>query len=221
MKRPLHAAACFFLLISSFVFSQTTYAQVSYTWNGSLSTDWNTPGNWTPSGVSTAIDNVTIVTGGNTCLLNASTGIANFKLTSGILDLGGFTLTVNGSTATYTAGTVQNGTTAITNATTTSFGNGPVNMNCIVTISSAAITLKNNSFQKAVTITKTGASNDNSAGGNIFNGVTMMTNAGAGYFLMGNGSPDQFNAAATFNNTGGSQIYVAYNSTNNIFGGVA
>ncbi|HEY4290786.1 MAG TPA: T9SS type A sorting domain-containing protein [Puia sp.] len=220
MKRPLHAAAYFILLITCLVFNQTTYAQISYTWNGSLSTDWNTPGNWTPSGIPTATDNVTIVTGGNTCLLNASAGITNFKLTSGTLDLAGFTLTVNGSTATFTAGTVQNGTMAIPNATATSFGNGPVNMNCIVAISSAAITIKNTSFQKALTITKTGASNDASAGGNIFNGVTTMINAGAGYLLMGNGSPDQFNAAATFNNTGGSQIYVAYSSTNNIFGGV-
>jgi len=220
MMRPLHATACFLLLFSCLAFSQTTYAQTSYTWNGSLSTDWNTPGNWTPSGVPTAIDNVTIVTGGNTCLLNASAGITNFKLTSGTLDLGGFTLTVNGTTATFTAGAVQNGSMTIPNATATSFGNGPVNMNCIVAISSAAITIKNTSFQKALTITKTGASNDASPGGNSFNGVTTMTNAGAGYLLMGNGSPDQFNAAATFNNTGGSQIYVAYNSTNNIFGGV-
>ncbi len=220
MKRPLHATTYFFLLFSFFVFSQTANAQTSYSWNGYLSTDWNTPGNWTPSGVPTTIDNVTIVTGGNTCLLNASAGIANFKLTSGTLDLGGSTLTVNGTTATFTAGTVQNGTMAIPNATTTSFGNGPINMNCIVGISSATITIKNTSFQKALTITKTGASNDGSTGGNIFNGVTTMTNAGAGYLLLGNGSPDQFNAAATFNNTGGSQVYVAYSSTNNIFGGV-
>ena len=217
MKRPLHYL---FLLACLCLIGQAGQSQTNYTWNGSLSTDWNTAGNWTPNGIPGAADNVTIVTGGNTCLLSASTGVSNFKLTSGTFDLGGFTFSANGTTATFSTGTVQNGVFGVTGATSTSFGNGPINMNCIVNINSAAVTLKNTSFQQAVTITKTGASNDASAGGNVFNGVVTVNNQGAGYFLMGNGSPDNFNAAATFNNTGSSNIYVAYNSPNNIFGGV-
>jgi hypothetical protein len=217
MKRPLHSTlllACFFL------FGKAGQSQTSYTWNGSLSTDWNAAANWTPNGIPGAADNVTIVTGSNTCLLGANAGLTNFKLTTGTLDLGGFTLSINGATATFSAGTVQNGTLVVTGATTTSFGNGPINMNCIVNVTSAAVTLKNTSFQQAVTITKTGASNDGSSGSNVFNDVATFNNQGAGYFLMGNGSPDHFNAAATFNNTGSSHIYVAYNSTNNVFEGV-
>ena len=220
MKRPLRATTYLLLLICCSFLTQATNAQTSYTWTGALSTNWNTPGNWSPSGVPGVTDNVTIVTGGNTCLLNANAGIANFKLTSGTLDLGGYTLTVNGSNEIFTAGTVQNGTITIPSATTTSFGGGPVNMNCIVAITSATITLKNTTFQKTLTITKTGATNDASSGGNVFNDITTMTNAGTGYLLLANGSPDQFNAAATFNNTGGSNIYVAYNSAGNIFQGV-
>ncbi|HEX9509538.1 MAG TPA: T9SS type A sorting domain-containing protein [Puia sp.] len=208
------------LFISLFLFLQTAKSQTSYTWNGSVSTAWNTPANWTPNGIPGAADNVKIVTAGNSCLLNTSTHLTNITLTSGTLDLGGFTLTVDGATAAFNAGAIQNGALTITGATTTTFGNGPVTMNCPVTITSAAITLKNTTFQNSLTLTKTGSTNDNSGGGNIFNGAVTMTNTGIGYLLLANGSPDQFNAAATFNNTGGSNIYVAYNSTNNIFGGV-
>ncbi|HEV9037805.1 MAG TPA: T9SS type A sorting domain-containing protein, partial [Puia sp.] len=75
-------------------------------------------------------------------------------------------------------------------------------------------------FNGAVTSTKTGSTNDNSSGNNIFNGITTITDAGAGYLLLGNGNSDQFNNTAAFNNTGTSTVYVAYNSPNNIFGGV-
>jgi len=73
----------------------------------------------------------------------------------------------------------------------------------------------------ATTITKTGASNDVSSGGNVFNGAVTMNNTGAGYLLLGNGNPDQFNTVSTFNNLGNNSIYVAYNSAGNIFNGVA
>ena len=75
-------------------------------------------------------------------------------------------------------------------------------------------------FNGLATCTKNGTTNDNSNGNNIFNGTTIMNNTGSGYLLFGNGNRDQFNTTATFNNLGSSQIYVAYNSVNNIFGGV-
>ncbi len=209
------------LIVGSFIVLQAANAQTAYTWNGSISTAWNTAGNWTPNGIPGAADNITVVTGGNTCMLNAGAAITNITLTSGTLDLGGFTLQVNGTTATFTAGTVQNGNLTVSGATTTTFGNGPVTMNCIVNITSAAITLKNTTFQGTTNLTKTGASNDASSGNNIFNGLLTATDAGSGYLLFGNGNPDQFNAASIFNNTGSSNLYVAYNSSNNIFGGIA
>ena len=209
-----------FLLLSGLFFSfLTTNAQIAYTWNGSVSTDWATPGNWTPNGIPGAADNVKIVTGSHTCLLNASTHITNITLTSGTLDLGGDTLTADGTTAIFTAGTIQNGAIIASGATTATFGNGPLTMNCSVTVTSAAVTMRNTVFQNTLTITKTGSTNDASGGNNVFNGTVIMNNTGAGYLLLGNGNPDQFTAPATFNNTGSSNIYVAYNSSNNIFGG--
>ncbi|HXB90790.1 MAG TPA: hypothetical protein VNU72_00810, partial [Puia sp.] len=172
------------LLIGLTLFALTVKCQTSYTWNGSVSTAWNTPGNWTPNGVPGAADNVTIVTGSNTCMLNNNVGISNLTLTSGTLDLGTFTLTVGGTNATFTSGTVQNGTLTVTAATTTGF-NGAVTVNCPVNITSATVTLKNTTFQQGLTITKTGASNDASSGNNTFNGAATFTNAGSGYLMLG------------------------------------
>ena len=206
----------FFVL---FVLLQTSQSQVSYTWNGSVSSSWNVPNNWAPAGIPTSIDNVTIVTGANTCALAVSQSINNLTLTSGTLDLGAGTLTVNGTTATFTKGTVQNGTISITGANATSFGAGPVIMNCQTNINTATVTITNTTFQNTLNLTKTGTSSDWSSGNNIFNGTTTMTNTGTGYLLLGNGNPDQFNGNTTFNNTGSNNIYVAWNSSNNIFNG--
>ncbi|MBS1664235.1 MAG: T9SS type A sorting domain-containing protein [Bacteroidetes bacterium] len=222
MKRLLHAKLYLTTLLLLFLaFSQDTKAQTNYTWNGSTSTDWNTAANWTPNGIPGAADNITIVTGANTCLLNANAGISNFKLTSGTFDLGGYTLTINGATATFSTGTVQNGTMNIPSATTTTFGNGPITMNCTVSVTSATVTMRNTTFQKPLTVTKTGSSNDASSGGNTFNDNTVMNSTGSGYFLLGNGTPDVFNGPVTFNNTSSNHMYIAYNADNTVFNGVA
>ncbi|HTR28541.1 MAG TPA: T9SS type A sorting domain-containing protein [Puia sp.] len=215
MKRSL--LFCGLLIVAV----QALQAQISYTWTGASSTSWATATNWSPSGVPGSADNVTIVTGSNICKLASSVSINNLTLTSGTLDLNAGTLTVNGTNAQFTAGTVQNGTLTIAGATSTVFGNGPVTMNCTVNISSAAFTAKNTTFQLATSITKTGASNDASSGNNVFNGALTATNAGSGYLMFGNGNGDQFNAAATFVNTGSANIYVSYSGTPSTFNGVA
>ncbi|MDP9040559.1 MAG: hypothetical protein M3N30_01180, partial [Bacteroidota bacterium] len=118
----------------------------------------------------------------------------------------------------------------------TQLGNAPVNLPLTGTTSltmgpssliggnftstSASLFLNGCTYNGTVDATKTGASNDASTGNNIFNSTTTFTNAGSGYLLFGNGNADNFNANATFNNTGSANIYVAYNSSNNIFGGV-
>ncbi|HEY5368871.1 MAG TPA: T9SS type A sorting domain-containing protein [Hanamia sp.] len=208
------------LFICVFICIRAAKAQISYTWNGSVSSAATVAANWSPNGIPGPTDNATIVTGSNICALNINASIANLTVTSGTLDLGGNTLTISGSNAIFTSGTVQNGTLTVSGATTTTFGNGTVTMNCIVNVTSAAVTFRNTTFQQTVNVVKTGASNDASSGNNIFNGSVIMTNAGSGYLMLGNGNPDQFHSTSTFNNTGSNIIYVAYNSSNNIFGGV-
>lgn len=86
--------------------------------------------------------------------------------------------------------------------------------------SSPGLFLNGCTFSGTVNASKTGTTSDASSGKNTFNAATIITNAGSGYLLLGNGNEDVFNAAATFNNTGTNNVYVAYNSSNNIFGGV-
>jgi hypothetical protein len=66
-------------------------------------------------------------------------------------------------------------------------------------------------YSGTVTIEKTGATDNAGSGGNIFTGVTTITNSGTGYLMTGNGSRDQFLSAATFNNTGSYRFFIAYN----------
>ena len=202
------------------VLLQTVESQVSYTWNGSVSSNWNSASNWTPAGIPGPADNVTVVTASNTCVLVTDKTINNFTLSSGTIDLGSHTLTINGTSSTFSNGTVQNGTATVSGATTTSFGAGTVTMNCTVNIISASIAMRNTTFQSGVTLTKTGSGNDVCYGGNVFNGTTVVTNAGSGYLLLANSTGDQFNADVTFNNTGSSNLFVAYNGTGNVFNGV-
>ncbi len=207
------------LLLLALGIAVSTTAQTNYTWNGSISNSWILPSNWTPAGIPGTNDNVKIVSAANNCQLVVGQTIGNLTLSSGTLDLGGATLTVGGAAALFNAGTIQNGAVNVSNATTTTFGSGAVTMNCGVTVSSATLTVRNTTFQAITSLTKTGASNDQSQGGNIFNGTTTITNAGGGFLALANANPDRFNAAVVFNNTGTASLYMAYNSTGNVFSG--
>ncbi len=68
-------------------------------------------------------------------------------------------------------------------------------------------------------IEKTGAGNDRSAGGNNFKMNAELKNSGNGYFLMGRSEADTCRANLTINNEGSSNMYFAYNSTNNYIAG--
>ncbi len=108
----------------------------------------------------------------------------------------------------------------ILSSTATSLQFGPLSaLGGNVVSSSPGLYFNGCTFSGTVNCTKTGASGDNSSGNNIFNGVTTITNNG-GQLLMGNGNLDQFNTTATFNNNGTNNFYIAYNSPNNVFGGV-
>ena len=55
----------------------------TYTWNGSISSDWGTATNWTPSGIPVAIDNIIIPTSGsysNELIITGSRSITDFAV---------------------------------------------------------------------------------------------------------------------------------------------
>lgn len=210
----------FLLCLTLLFLVQGTKSQVSYTWNGSASTAWNNAANWTPNtGFPGAIDNAIIVTGGNTCKLSANTAITNITMTSGTLDMGGFTLSPSGN-GIFTAGTVQNGTLSISGgvANTALFTNTTFNANAVLNVTTGAFTLNGGTYGGAVTLNQIGSTNTNGNGGATFNNTLTITNSGSGQLLLGNVSADKFNGVTTFNNTGSNNIYVAYNSSNHLFG---
>ena len=182
---------------------QTVKSQVAYVWNGSSSTDWGTSTNWTPNGIPGSADNVTIVTGANTCLLNASTSITNITMTSGVLNLNGFTLNPSGN-AVFTSGTITNGTLLVNGSSgnTATLSNTTFSPSAILTITTGAITLNSGTYGGAVTLNQTGTtSTSGGTGGAIFNSSLSITNNSTGNFRMyGNNT---YNGACTFINNGG------------------
>ncbi|MGE0773309.1 MAG: T9SS type A sorting domain-containing protein [Cyclobacteriaceae bacterium] len=130
----------------------------------------------------------------------------------GTIDLLGFTLTTTG-TNTFTSGTIANtggsASVALNTAGTTTFNGATVGAD--VTGSTGRIFFNGSTFNGTVAVTKSGTGNDNSTGNNIFNGVTTITNNSDSQIMLGNGNPDQFNAATTFNNNGTYRFHFAQN----------
>lgn len=131
---------------------------------------------------------------GNTISIGAS------GFSSGTLSLPRFTQ-LGATPQTLTA---FSGTTTLSVGPNSAFGGN-------VTFTAPRLFLNGCTYSGTATLEKNGASDDAGAGGNIFDGVTTITNSGSGYLLTGNNNRDQFNAATTFNNTGSYRIYFAHN----------
>jgi hypothetical protein len=90
------------------------------TWNGSTSTDWNIPLNWTPTGVPSAGVSVIIPSGTpNSCIVNSTATVCNNMILDGSTFTinTGFVITVSGNL------TIQNNATLINSGTLTVNGN--------------------------------------------------------------------------------------------------
>ncbi len=89
-----------------------------------------------------------------------------------------------------------------------------------ITVSSPGILLKNSTFNGMSSFTKTGTSNAQSDGGNVFNYATTISNTGAsGRIRMATVSGDTFNSDATFNSTG-QDVQIAYSGDNTFAGNI-
>ncbi len=103
-------------------------------------------------------------------------------------------------------------TTLLMGGTTTILRVGPASVfGGTANLQSPRLFLDGVAISGTATLEKTGASNDAGAGGNVFSGVTTITNSGSGYLMLGSVSADQFLSNATFNNTGSYRIYFAHN----------
>lgn len=96
-----------FLFACSFIALQPSFSQ---TWNGSISSDWNTAANWTPNTVPGPAGNVIISNAMATYqpVLGGNVNISALNMSAGILNLASFTLTCSGH-VTLTGGSLLNG----------------------------------------------------------------------------------------------------------------
>ncbi|MDJ1503568.1 hypothetical protein [Xanthocytophaga agilis] len=188
----------YLLLVGSLLLSVNSQA-ASYTWNGSVSTDWNTAANWTPAAVPASTDDVTI----NTVSVNrypvlvANTTLNSFTLNSGSIDLAGFILTCNGTTtlkggtfgSSLTKGEIKalGGTTSFGSATTS------VTINTLVTVIGPVVSgMQNTTFNEMVNFTKNGGYLESANGNNVFKETVTITMTDGLRWSLAQNYPDTF-----------------------------
>lgn len=183
------------ILLFSILFVATislTFAQS--TWNGSVSSDWNTAANWTPANVPNTNYEDAIINGAGTFqpTLSGSITMRDLTMTGGTLTLGGNVLTVRNSA--ITGGTIANGELIATN------------FNSIANVV----------FNGNITITKTGGVANDLPGNNTFNGPTIITNTDNDRLRFANTNGDTFNGSLIVNKNGTGNIELSFNGTNSI-----
>ncbi len=201
------------LLLFIGLLPMTIFSQTSYSWTGSSDTDWATSSNWSPSGVPSAGDAVSIASTANQPVLDMARSIGSLTMSaSSTLSLGGYVLTVSG-TGTFTSATVSNG-----ELITGSFNASSSTFSCGVTASGTSITTVSSTYQGEVSLNYTGSANVNS-GGNTFEGVCHITQSGSGLFVFGQSNPDVFEDSLFAVSNGSSALVFGSSSTGNRFEG--
>jgi hypothetical protein len=190
------------LLIVAFS-SAMAQAQTTRTWDGSSSTAWGTAANWTPSGVPAATDHVIIVNVTNDPVTSGNVTVANFTISSGSLDLNGYTLTANGNIS-MTGGVVSDGKIYKPSGGSATL-NG-ANATCKLNITATSISVQNSVCGDSARfkLTSTAGTWKN----NKFIGHLEVENASAASNLnMGNLAPDTMLAGLTIR---GSRVRLGY-----------
>lgn len=179
-----------------------SFAQTSYTWNGSANSAWNNAANWTPnSGFPLATDDATIVAAGNAPMLDMARNVTNLTVFGGTLDLNGFTLTSTGN-GSFSGGAVNNGTFAANSAAGT-MNFGATTFGASVSGTTDMLYFTGAVFNAPVDLTKTGSSNDYSNGGTTFNSTLTLT-VTAGRVYPAYTGATVFNGNVVLNSTGAS-----------------
>ncbi len=192
-----------FMLIS---FLPLASKAVSYTWAGSVSTEWGNASNWSPStGTPDFGDDVTIQSGTFSPVFEEIAGLNNFTINSGSLNLAGFTLIISGS-SNFNGGNISNG--ALNCSGTTIFSGSSIS--ATVSVSSSSISFNGSIFSQPVSVTKTGPGSVTSTGGNTFDGTFTLNNSGSGEVILCNLNPDTYKANVTFTNSGSGWISASH-----------
>lgn len=187
----------------------------AFTWNGNVSSDWNTSANWSPAGIPGLADDVTINASGGAFnpAWDELPGIRNITMSSRTLNLNGFSLQISG-TAVFSGGVVSNGSIIISSASATFSG---TTFNVPVTYTGARALFHGGTFNGAVVVTKNGGITDVSNGNCTFNNTLSVTNNDDSQYRFSNLSPDTYNGVVTYTNTGAGGIYPAYTASGSAY----
>ncbi len=125
IKRPIIAAILLPLLFLSSLLSSARCSAATFTWNGSVSSDWFTANNWTPAGVPGSTDTINLTNG----MINLTSSITiggSFNWSGG--SIGGSPMSIASGGVLNMAGSVILENTLTNTGTVTMTGNGSLTM---------------------------------------------------------------------------------------------
>jgi hypothetical protein len=221
LKKLLVGFACAVLCVFSL---NSAFAQRF--WIATVPGNWSNTANWSNASnggggfsVPGPGDAVTFSgVGGRTgnCLVDINPGaIAGLTIAAaytGTVNLNGFTLTTTGTNA-LTGGTVNGGAASpiVLNTPNTSTFSGTV-FNVPLTGTSGRLIFNGSTFNQSVTLTKTGATDDDCVGNNTFAAAVTLQNNTVNHLRLAVTTRDIFNSTATFNINSTGAIEIAYGS---------
>jgi len=227
--------AVYLILLASY----SSYAQ-RY-WIAVATANWNNTANWSTAsggagGASVPGSSDVVIFDGaggrnGSCTIDMVPTVAGLSVSgyTGSIDLNGNNVTISSTVNnTFSSGTITNSsatpaTLAITTSGIATFSGTTFGVSTsfapAVNCSAAQVLLHGSTFYGTTTIAKTGANNNLGNGGNVFHGVTTLSNSGSAYFATGFTSADTFNGDLTLTNTGSSFVAVADNTAGNMFNG--
>ncbi len=81
--------------------------------------------------------------------------------------------------------------------------------------------LRQNTFNAAATLEKTGAIGISNYGGNTYNGNASITNSGSSYYRLASTAPNDYNGNVLFTKSGSGNLYPTYNQHSTITGNLS
>ncbi len=199
MKRIIRISLLFFWMIIN--------KSAAQTWNGLLSTDWNTSGNWAPANVPTTAGNVMIpgtVATGNWPVLAGNININSIQMQQGSqLDVNGFSVTISS----INANNNFNGATLINSNAAADI---EININ---TGSGGFITyFSSNTVNDNIVFNITGSNlfSEQEGPGNVYNGNSTFNINGSMMVLISYGAASLFNGNLTINRTVAGDTWLFY-----------
>ncbi|MBK7965944.1 MAG: hypothetical protein IPK10_12110 [Bacteroidetes bacterium] len=182
----------------------------NYTWNGATNTDWSNSSNWSPAGVPSTNDTVTLSNGGvNSILLDGNRIITRLVISANIIDLNTYELHVSGRSS-LNGGAINNGILKIRG--TYAYFQG-TNFNCTLDVIAGQIKFSGGTFDQTGSFEQNGSASGYGLGGCVFNKDITIKNTGTVYLRMGQDDGDTFNGKLYLYSSGGYAVQMAYGDT--------